>query len=416
MTFLQPDLERVIRDSLADQPNVDMRLGYALTGLTDGPNGPVLTLRDRETGTPADVSARFVVGCDGGNSFVRKSLGIAFEDLGFDEPWLVVDMLVEETGSLPEVNIQFCDPARPHTYVVGPGSQRRWEFMLMPGEASEDLTGEDRIWSLLAPWLARGDARIWRAATYRFHALVAETWRSGNIFLAGDACHMTPPFLAQGMVQGIKDAANLAWKLAAVLEGAAPDLLDTYEQERRPLVRDVISITRDLGRVICEIDPAKAEERNARMRRDMAEGRGVSVRQDLFPPLAASPLCLEAGGAAVGRPAPQPRVALEGGWALLDHLTGHRFVLLAVEGFGLSERDAETARHLDVPVVAIGDGPGLLREEHGVFADWMAAHGARAILVRPDHIVMAAMAEPDEVAGALCTLARQLRSAIKDPQ
>lgn len=163
-----------------------------------------------DSGAVHSTAARFTMSCDGGSSFVRKHLAIAFEDLIFDERWLVVDMIVNEGVELPDVNIQFCDPARPHTFVVGPNNLRRWEFMLMPGETPGEMAEDASVWALLKPWRDPSQARIWRAATYPFHALVAEQWRKGNVFLAGDACHMTPPFLAQGMVQGIQDTVNLA--------------------------------------------------------------------------------------------------------------------------------------------------------------------------------------------------------------
>lgn len=413
MTFVQPRLEAVLRARVAARACADIRVSTEVIALADIDAAPTLTLRSRATQDTATISARYVIGCDGGQSFVRRELGIGFEDLLFDEPWIVVDMLVEPGVELPEVNIQFCDPARPHTFVVCPQNLRRWEFMLLPGENPADMAREEQVWRLLSPWLRPGQATLWRAATYRFHALVAERWRRGNVFLAGDACHMTPPFLAQGMVQGIKDAANLAWKIGAVLGGAPDALLDTYEAERRPVVKEVISIAKDLGRIICECDPALAEERNRRMRAEMAAGTGTAVRQDLFPPIAAGPLCRpspEAAGPA-GRPAPQPSVRTEDGrTALLDDVTGTGFRLLARPGFRLGPDAARTALALGIGLHTIAAdrleaGDGHLVEEDGVFRDWMAKHGHAAILVRPDHMIYAAFREPEEVPAALAAIA-----------
>jgi 3-(3-hydroxy-phenyl)propionate hydroxylase len=413
LTFLQPDLEGVLRRHAKADPNIDIRTGWKLTELeTDGAEAK-LSLHDLTTDEVHRITARFVIGSDGGSSFVRKSLGIAFEDLIFDEPWLVVDMIVNEDVALPEVNIQFCNPARPHTFVVGPNNLRRWEFMLMPGETPEALAAEDSVWKLLEPWLNPSQARLWRAATYRFHALVAEQWRKGNVFLAGDACHMTPPFLAQGMVQGIKDAVNLAWKLAAVLKGASPALLDTYQDERRPHVRDVISVTKELGRIICETDLDKAAARNARMRVDMAEGRGETFRQNLFPPIEQGLLCVDLGKAsdAQGRPAPQPLVETPEGWQLLDDVTGAHWCLLATDAFEITAALQSKADALGISVVWIGSRG--LAEKDGVFAEWMAARSAKAILTRPDHVVMAAIDGPDELDELLERLGKLLTVCLQ---
>jgi 3-(3-hydroxy-phenyl)propionate hydroxylase len=157
--------------------------------------------------------------------------------------------------------------------------------MILPGESPREIATPERVWQLLRPWLRPDQGKIWRAPTYRFHALVAENWRNGNGFLAGDAAHQTPPFLAQGLNQGIRDAANLAWKLSAALQGAPERLLDSYEAERRPNVREVIAITKMLGREICERDAAAAEESNRRLRADFENGNGIKMRQDLLPPL-----------------------------------------------------------------------------------------------------------------------------------
>ncbi|MDF3086651.1 FAD-dependent monooxygenase, partial [Burkholderia sola] len=135
------------------------------------------------------------IGCDGASSTVRTQLSIEYEDLVFDEPWLVVDLRVNERGieKLPKVAIQYCEPSRPCTYIVGPGGHRRWEIMLMPGEDPREMQTEEQVWKLLSRWLTREDAELWRAASYRFHALVAKEWRRGRVFIAGDAAHQQPP-------------------------------------------------------------------------------------------------------------------------------------------------------------------------------------------------------------------------------
>jgi 3-(3-hydroxy-phenyl)propionate hydroxylase len=168
---------------------------------------------------------------------VRQAVGIGLFDYGFDEPWLVVDVKLQPGARAPDVNLQVCDPARPTTCVLSGPGRHRWEFMLLPGETSEDVLRDGFIESLLAPWDC-GPLEIERRAVYRFHGLVAETWRLGRVLLAGDAAHQMPPFAGQGLCSGLRDAANLAWKLDAVLGGRAHEaLLDTYQPEREPHTR-----------------------------------------------------------------------------------------------------------------------------------------------------------------------------------
>lgn len=408
LTFLQPSLERTLRAHGGSLESLELRFGAEASAIAKLHDNPCVKLLDKATGETRAESARFVVGCDGGNSFVRRCLGIELDDLAFDEPWLVVDILLKDGASpvLPDVNVQYCDPKRPHTFVICPQKLRRWEFMVMPGEDPADMARPATVWRLLEPWLNRDQANLWRAATYRFHALVARRWREGNVFLAGDACHMTPPFLAQGMVQGIKDAANLAWKIASVCNGASARLLDTYEVERRPHVIEVIDITKDLGRVICELDPDRVDKRNARMRAAMAAGEGVTVRQSLFPPLRGGALFEAAGPAsAVGTPAPQPWVRHGGQTTRLDDLTGANFRILALHSFVVDQHNSGRASSLGVPIHRIAqvkdaaaDAPV---EQDGVFFNWMSTHNLQAILVRPDHVVFAGINDNDDLRRSL---------------
>lgn len=399
-TFLQPKLEDVLRRHVSAMAGVSLRTGSEVVAI----DGTELTLAD---GTR--VKARYVVGCDGGNSFVRKALGIRFEDLVFDDPWLVVDMRVEDASGLPDTIVQYCDPERPTTFIGGPGDLYRWEFRIMPGEDPAEMATDASVWRLLAPWLGPSQARIWRAATYRFHAVVAERWRNGNVFLAGDACHMTPPFLAQGMTQGIKDAANLAWKLSAAIQGAPDRLLDTYETERRPFVREVITITKALGAVICETDERKANARNAALRKDMVEGRGETVRQNLFPPIKDTPLCIASHIDGVGRPVPQPMIRMRNAAARLDDVTGHGFRLLSA---GMVVDEALLKR-LSVAHHVIG--PGGLDETDTLFADWLSGLPGKAVLVRPDHVVMAVIRNPEDLVQAMDVLKAHLPNSTETP-
>jgi len=236
--FDQPELEAWLRAE-AVAAGVDLRLGVPVDGVGQD-----------EAGAWADAGgerhvARWVVAADGAGSPTRKGLGIPFVDQGYDQEWLVVDLEVGDDVALPHLVQQVCDPVRPVTYVPGHGRYRRWEFQLQEGD------DPSAPWDLLAPWIDPAHAELRRTAVYRFHATVAERFRSGRVFLAGDAAHQMPPFLGQGLCAGLRDAANLAWKLQAVAEGRAGDrLLDTYDQERRPHAAGVVAHAVEAGRLI----------------------------------------------------------------------------------------------------------------------------------------------------------------------
>lgn len=400
--FTQPPFERALRALLGQLPAVDVRLSTELRGITDHGDRVELDIVDA-SGEPQSLLARYVVGCDGGTSLVRKLLKIRFESLDFDEPWLVVDLLVNEDKlhKLPESIIQYCDPERPTTYVVCPGRHRRWELMLLPGEAAEDMSREEVIWQLLARWLTPEDASLWRAATYVFHALVAEDWRRGRVFLAGDAAHMTPPFMAQGMCQGIRDAANLAWKLALVFEGKASDvLLDSYESERRPHVRATTETAKALGGIICERDRERAQARDARMRAEFGDPPRVQFRQNLIPPLAGG-MFPPGPRRPVGSRFPQPRIVTDVGVRLLDEVAGAGFRLVLDAGVKVSHIPLELRQALlrlgaRIVCLALQDEPhpaGMpviaIHEADGLLAGWMREQEVVAALVRPDHYVLA---------------------------
>src|SRR5262249_46401165 len=217
ITFVQPELERLLREGAAGA-GVDVFLGHLGIGFEQDDGGVTLMVRDVARGEERVLHARALLGCDGANSFVRKQLDIALEDLGFDEWWMVVDTLIRRPVELPPRSIQYCWPSRPATFVPGPGTLRRWEIKVLPGEDPETFGRHDNLVRQIARFADLGCLEIWRSAVYRFHALLAQRWRCGRVFLLGDACHQTPPFLGQGMCAGIRDAANLAWKLALVLQ------------------------------------------------------------------------------------------------------------------------------------------------------------------------------------------------------
>jgi 3-(3-hydroxy-phenyl)propionate hydroxylase len=256
VTFYQPELEQVLRTKIAGLACVDVRLGVALEGMADDGNFVHARLKDAE-GRPWHARARFLVGSDGANSLVRRLLGLEFEGRTFAQDWLIVDAL-EVPDPIDHVEF-ICDPRRPTPHMVAPGGRQRWEFMLHPGEDAKAMERPESIRRLLARWCDVDRIRIERTAVYRFHAREAKSFSKGRCFLAGDAAHITPPFAGQGLVSGLRDVANLAWKLAWVVRGQADaSVLDSYDAERRPHAQKIIKLARFLGALVMPSNRAVA--------------------------------------------------------------------------------------------------------------------------------------------------------------
>jgi 3-(3-hydroxy-phenyl)propionate hydroxylase len=248
VTFHQPELERVLRARLAQYPCVRTALGTELVDFTQDEDGVRATLRQAD-GQLATVQAKFLLGVDGASSFVRRHAGLEFEGKTFTQDWLVVDVV---DAPVPIGHIEFtCDPRRPTPHMPAPGNRQRWEFMLRPGETREQMEQPETIRALLAPWCDARDCTIERTAVYRFHARIVDRFSKGRVFLAGDAAHITPPFVGQGLVAGMRDVANLCWKLASVAQGRAPQsILDSYDTERRPHARSIINMALMMGALV----------------------------------------------------------------------------------------------------------------------------------------------------------------------
>ena len=247
VTFYQPELEAVLRERLEQQPSVTVHLGTVVRRFTD--QGDHVSAVVEEPFGTRTIRARYLVGADGAHSFVRGALGIGFDGASFAQDWLIVD-----ARDVPQAidHVEFtCDPRRPTPRMVAPGGRQRWEFMLHPGETREAMEQPESIRRLLAPWCDAGRIQVERTAVYRFHARLASTFARGRCFLVGDAAHVTPPFAGQGLVAGLRDVANLGWKLAWVTRGmAAPAILSTYDEERRPHARKIIALARFLGALV----------------------------------------------------------------------------------------------------------------------------------------------------------------------
>jgi 3-(3-hydroxy-phenyl)propionate hydroxylase len=239
--FHQPDLEELMLARVQKHPLISFHRDAEVFGMD---SAAAVRVRARVAGDPREFTGQAVLGCDGANSTVRELTGITMEDLGFTERWLVIDIRAEPGLDTWDGVEQVCDPARAATFMHVTGDRYRWEFQLRDGEDEADLITPHALARLLAPWTGRGDLaglHVVRSAVYTFRAQVASRFQAGRVFLLGDAAHLTPPFIGQGLGAGLRDADNLAWKLAHVLTGqAGEDLLATYETERRPHARAMV--------------------------------------------------------------------------------------------------------------------------------------------------------------------------------
>ncbi len=375
--FFQPELEGVLREGVARFAGVDVKLRSDVFALDEGDDHVQLRYENLGNGELSSLTARYVVGCDGARSTVRRFMGAALQDLRSHERWIVLDMVLDtppagvpeaadESGKIIDA-IQYCDPARPTTFIPMPGKRHRWEFMLMPGDDPVKIVLSDTIYNLLKPWkIDPAKSQIERAVVYTFHSSLATSWRRGRLLLAGDSAHQMPPFLGQGMGSGLRDTINLAWKLRDVVQGRAVDtLLDSYETERMEHVRAYIELAVELGGVIQATDPEKARQRDIELLANPTMLKPLAPR--LGPGLHGS------AAAPAGTRAEQPRLA---NGERIDDRAGYRFAVLAAPDFAaaLPPDTLAALNDLDAMVVAAdGDSSGYL-----------ARLNARAIVIRPD--------------------------------
>jgi flavoprotein hydroxylase len=424
-SMYQPGLEAALAERGEALPNLRVLRGHRAVELSDRGDRVEAVVESADDGETR-LSARWVVGCDGANSFVRETAGCTVTDHGFFSDWLTCDVVPHDPREFHPNNLQVCDPARPRTAVsAGPG-HRRWEFMRVPGESVEEFGGVQSAWRLLGLFgMHPGNATLERHAVYTFQARVVDQWRVGRLLVAGDAAHLMPPFAGQGMCSGFRDAANLAWKLDLVLGGVAGErLLDTYTVERRRHVQHAIGMSMHLGRIICQTDPAAARDRDAAMIAARERGGMASDRpQAAVESLAAGLLRAGAGGAPE-RPAgdlvPQGRVARDGRLGRFDEVAGTGFVLLATRPPHevLAERQLAFLDGLGARLVHVvpagaepspATGPSLtVADADRVYLPYLARHGAAGLLVRPDFYAFGSAPDHDGLAGLVDDLRGQL--------
>ncbi|WP_406163466.1 bifunctional 3-(3-hydroxy-phenyl)propionate/3-hydroxycinnamic acid hydroxylase [Streptomyces sp. NBC_00882] len=428
--FAQPDLERLLRSALDRFPHVDVRFGTRLVELTQYPDRVWATLAsgdgDGDGGQATQqIEAAYVLGCDGGRSTVREQLSVPMRGRSYpDDVWLVVDTLDDPHDERYGMHVG--DPDRPLVIVPGRAGRCRYEFRLRPGECAPGTAVPfGLVRDLLRPHRDITPEQVERSVAYTFHALLAERLRVGRCFLLGDAAHMMPPFAGQGLNSGVRDAANLCWKVADVLAGRATEaLLDTYDTERRPHAQAMIDLSVRLGRVVMTTDHRRARLRDLCVRAALRSRRGrrylteMRYRPDTRVTTGAVAPTDGPGQALTGTLLQQPFVLHGPGYTStrLDDPLGPGWSLL---GIGLSDDDwtavaaagLPDARYVDV---VLGDraprehgGRAAVSDGDGALDAYLAPLPGHLLLVRPDRLI-AAVFTPGQADHVARTLARFL--------
>ncbi|MDX6741560.1 FAD-dependent monooxygenase [Actinocorallia sp. A-T 12471] len=407
--FAQPELERALLDALAPRENVTTAFSTELVDVADAEDGVRATLRDVATDETRELAASWLLACDGGRSILRELKKIDMTGTSHKDVWLVADTLGDAHDE--RYGMHHGTPERPTVIVPGRDGRCRYEFRLRPGEG----TGGTRpdfatIQRLVAPHRTIAPEQVERCINYTFNAVVADRWRDGRCFLLGDAAHMMPPFAGQGLNSGVRDAANLGWKVAEVWHGRASDaLLDTYEPERRPHATAMVAFSERLGRVVMTTDARRALLRDVVVRALLRSARGRRYLAEMrFRPRAvhADGLVVRTGRGderLVGTQLPQPLVLApsEPHPRRLDAVLGEHPVLLGVD-VPAEAWDALVAWPFDRVDVVLGErlpratsGRRAVADADGRLAAALGSARGRFVLVKPDRYVAAVFAADD---------------------
>ena len=408
--FDQPEVDGYLRTLATSQSAATVFLGDEVLGFQDDGNEVKIRVRRAGQKETTQITAKYLLGCDGAASSIRNQLGVGWHDLGYDQDWLVVDIILGEGHTLGHQTVQVCDPDRISTYVATKDPYRRWEFRLNPGETREEMLHPEKIQQLITPWTAPGTYKIRRTAVYQFHAAVADSWRVGRVLLAGDAAHQTPPFLGQGMNAGMRDTFNLAWKLSLVLTGnAGEELLDSYQSERAPHATDLVEWAVAIGHLMEHFAATEEAARRGTPPPDLPpDQRAAGYGQGrTMPPLGPGVSIDEQLKAqtSTGFLFAQPEVRNpKGDIQRLDELLGPGFAIVTRSPTDLSLNSESQAliERLGIRTTHIGN----LSEVRGKF-DPLFANATTAI-VRPDRYVFGHTTESMSLDQLLAELGRKL--------
>ena len=277
--FHQPDLEKQLRKKLKKYKKVFIEQNSEVKKITNSKNHVDIVYTNTRNHKKYYVRSKYLVGCDGANSVTRKQMKTKMDNLGFTQKWAVVDLILKKKkNNLPDRTIQYSNPKQPATYCRNVGKRRRWEFAIKKNQSDKKVLSENYIWNFLKPWLNKSEAIIERKTIYQFESAIARKWRKGRIFIAGDAAHLMPPFMGQGMCAGIRDASNLAWKIATCLRVKHNDtFLNTYQTERSLNVKEYIETTMRMGEFVNAVESIQITD-NIR-----SDNKGIKSMQSIRP-------------------------------------------------------------------------------------------------------------------------------------
>jgi 2-polyprenyl-6-methoxyphenol hydroxylase-like FAD-dependent oxidoreductase len=420
ISIYQPAFEGELDEVVKAQPSVDVFQGERVLAVEQNDECVTITTQD-EKGQNRKQQGRYLIASDGGNSFLRQALGVPYENLGFDQDWLVIDGRAKKGHAHWPAMRQLCEPEQPGvTLHMGPHHQR-WSFMIFPGESAEDAVKPESVWRRLnrPEGATPDDLELTRVASYKFQSLYAERWRIGRAFIAGDAAHQMPPFLAQGLCSGFRDAHNLAWKLDWVLRGHASDaFLDSYEAERGPNARATIVESMRVGQNVNERDPVKVRKRDEALMAMQAERVRSGPKTQLIafrvPGFTAGFIAKSSDNVrGAGDALPQARVTRDSQEGRFDDVVGGGLMIIGRNGdpaAALSEADRSFWRSLGGGIVQFGDGTGQVVDTESRFGKLMDEYGCDVIVKRPDFYIFGACRGARELPALLADLRGRLQS------
>jgi len=363
--FHQPDLEKNLRIRLRKFKKVSIRQNSEVSKIESGKDKVDLVFKDMITNKLHNVSSKYIVGCDGARSTVRTQMGTELDNLGFTQKWVVVDLILKKKkDELPDRTIQYSNPKRPATYCRNVGKRRRWEFAIHDDEDEQEILSDNYIWNFLKPWLSPKEAHLERKTIYTFQSAIASKWRKGRIFIAGDAAHLMPPFMGQGMCAGIRDVSNLAWKISLCIKNKHNEkFLDTYQTERFSNAREYIETTMRMGEFVNAIGSDKITD-NISSKPD-----GTKKMESIKPKL----------GFGLGDKTDRnrgkifPQLKMKNGKTLDDKFSTLPLVLLSSE---LKKQKSKSK----IPIITEKEVVGL--------SNVLKSYDAKAIVVRPDRFIL----------------------------
>ncbi len=363
--FHQPDLEKNLRIRLRKFKKVSIRQNSEVSKIESGKDKVDLVFKDMITNKLHNVSSKYIIGCDGARSTVRTQMGTELDNLGFTQKWVVVDLILKKKkDELPDRTIQYSNPKRPATYCRNVGKRRRWEFAIHDDEDEQEILSDNYIWNFLKPWLSPKEAHLERKTIYTFQSAIASKWRKGRIFIAGDAAHLMPPFMGQGMCAGIRDVSNLAWKISLCIKNKHNEkFLDTYQTERFSNAREYIETTMRMGEFVNAIGSDKITD-NISSKPD-----GTKKMESIKPKL----------GFGLGDKTDRnrgkifPQLKMKNGKTLDDKFSTLPLVLLSSE---LKKQKSKSK----IPIITEKEVVGL--------SNVLKSYDAKAIVVRPDRFIL----------------------------